>query len=399
MNISNLLRAMLIVPLLAVVLLLGGCSNSSKPEIDPADAPGQSTGQTRVKVTFGKPGSGIRQVRHFIAADGITVEARETEYSDEHTLMEVLFTSGPAKGKVKEATETHARSKVVRTHTVYDEQQEVVSQEEYRSDAKLASTRKKLSDGTLETRLFQRDGKTLDSIVLRRPDRTQETRRFQQDGVTLYSVEVLNPDSSRETTNYRKDGKRLFSVEKSTSYQSRDSTYYRQDGKTVWAKIKVRNGDQREVEAYDPDGTLSHKRTLSYDGSTLDVTVYSGTPAIAKFHQKWRNDGSYWWKTYSVDTVEKFGADGKSVEKLYEYYADGRTLKKLTTNNADGSKSVKSFRLGSGTLEKEETFDAAGTVSKTEDFEDAKAIHEQVDAELTQLPDFNDPSGWGVSRD
>jgi antitoxin component YwqK of YwqJK toxin-antitoxin module len=399
MNMSNLLRALLIVPLLALVLLLSGCSNSNKAEIDPADAPGGNAGKTRVKVTFGKPGSGIRQVRHFIAADGVTVEARETEFSDEHTLMEVLFTSGPAKGKVKEATETHARSKVVRTHTVYSEQQEIVSQEEYRSDAKLASTRLKLPDGTVESRLYQRDGKTLESIVLRRPDRTQETRRFQQDGTTLYSIEVLNPDSSRETTNFRKDGKRLFSVEKSTSYQNKDSTYYRQDGKTVWAKINTRNGDQREVEAYNPDGTLAQKRQLSWDGSTLDVTIYGGAPASAKFHQKWRHEGGYWWKTYSLDSVEAFGADGKTVEKLYEYFSDGRTLKQLTTNNADGTKSVKYFRLSGGTLEKEETYDAAGKVVKTEDFEDAKGIHEQVGAELSQLPDFDDPSGWGVLRD
>jgi hypothetical protein len=420
----NLLWLLLLIPVLGLTLWLSGRSwKSDEPQGDPSALSG-GTGKVHIHVKLGKPDSDIEQVKivnaeddrtmkeretayrdkhvvhEYFAADGKTLLKRHTDYLDRHTLDEDFYTTATAAGTVKESIETQPGGLTTRSHCVYDEQGQLVNQEEFRPDQTVLLTRKRQTDGTVETRKFQKDGRRLASIEVVHPDQSTETSTFQDDGITLISYQLVKSDQTRETRLYRKDGKRLFSIEILRTDNSKETTYYRVDGKALWAIMSYEGYDLRAVQVFKTDGSPDHTRTFKSDG-TLEVTVWgkAGPPPVAKFRQVWKNSSSYYWsRNYDqLSSIEKYRADGTTVEKLYEY--DGGNLSKVTSNNTDGTKSVRYFRASNGTLEKEETYDAAGKVTKTENVEESKGVHEQIDAELTSQPTFQDPSSWGVSRD
>lgn len=417
---SNWLRALLVVPLSGLTLTLSGCGSSKDP--DPDSVPG-APGKVHIHVKLGQPDSDYEQIKivnaeddktlkereivfrdkrvvhEWFAGDGKTIVKRHTVHRDEHTLQEDFFTDPAVAGVVKEATETFPGGTIVRAHVVYDENGKLVSAEEFRSDKSLLKSLKRLTDGTVETRVMQKDGITLSSRDLAHPDESRETYNYQPDGKTLASLIERRADGTKKTSLYRNDGKRLFSVE-DESYQGSETTYYWTDGKTVRAVASRQGYSIRSIVSNKQDGTLDHTREYSPAGDTMTVVSYAGKPPVARFKQSWQKANTYWWETkYSLSSVETYRADGKTVDKFYEYYSDGTTLQKLTINNSDGTKSVRSYRATNGTLEKEDFYDAKGTLTKTEPTEEAKNVRENVDAALTTVPAFDDPSAWNEPRD
>lgn len=343
----KLRSTILVAVVLGTALVLGGCSKK-EDDSSASTPPPQQVNPQKVRVELRPPESGERLRRHIYGADGVTEIEMQIEYADGRMGYQYFRKDG----SLKESKETHPGGRTVKHHALY-----------------------------------AADGKTVIAEEKYRIDGTKETEY------------KLQADGSKQTTTYRLDGKGLVSVEVVAADSSKVTTHYRKDGTTLWAIVKAPVNGQRQIEYYgETTGKLEHVRVYRADNG-MDVTVYRADGTVSH-KQSWKQDYAGWWyRSYSLEHVIEYAADGKTPSRELKMSYDGRSVDKAHLFNPDGSKaSVRHFR-GDGTLEKEEFLDADGKVTKTETHRADEGIRESVEAERLKEPTFDDPTDPYKRRD
>lgn len=325
---------------LVLALTLAGCGDPQGGDPGSSSPPPSTPAPGKVKVEFRPPESGERLRRHIYAADGITEVETQIEYADGR----MGYRYFRADGTLRESKETHPGGRVVR-----------------------------------EQILYAADGKTVTA---------QHTWRI--DGTAERSFTVA-ADGSRLTVIYRLDGKRKLSEEVVSPDSSSVKTFYRKDGATLWARFVKPAGSKGSVEYFAEDGRLDHKRIYRADDG-MDIEVYRSDGTMA-FKQSWRLSYSGWYyKSYALQYVEEYRADGKTLERKLTYSLDGRDIRQAESYGPDGKKtSVRYFRFDE-TLEREDFFDSSGKIVRTVNHDASEKVTEPVDDSRQKEPLFDDPS-------
>lgn len=250
---------------------------------------------------------------------------------------------GYANGNKQAVDEVAKNGDVVRTHFTYDGSASGVVHK---------GKREVLKNGVAKTVWFDDKGKA-EKIEYLNVDRTLTTERLEDDGVTVRWSSTVDTPWHTSRTNYL-------------------------------AESMFRNGK------------MTSSRAVRLDKG-LDLLVYQADGKTLKYKQSWKyqlrtaNSGRV--TNWLLETVEEYDVDGKLTRKLV-FDAAGRNVREVHLYNA-GKLSKKRYlrddgrRVG-GTVEKDESFDATGTLTKTETHAEKDNVREPVDGKLFLDPVYRE---------
>ncbi len=267
-------------------------------------------------------------------------------------------------------------------------------------------------DGRLETYSFRPDGTVtskkefypgtgvLKSTTDYAADGTTITMRTQNRGSGILELtEKRLADGTTETTRYRADGKRLHSVTHTQADGTLvDATFYQQDGTTLRATAKSLSSSETEVRFYNAAGKVEKirnaKTTSGGYSSTVEYNVSFLRPdSTVAFKQTWSGYASSYYSSVNLKTVEEYEADGKTLKRKLTFNYSGSSVSEAVVYENGVKKTVRTYRWD-GSLDTEQTFDAAGKVTATQNHSSQENLHETVAPELVADQNGDDPLGY-----
>lgn len=333
-------------------------------------------------------GNGNLKKRTQYSSDGKTVVSGET-----HRVDGTLETGNVrlADG-TRDERDYHSDGTTVAAHRVTDRSGNVVLREAFRTDGTQQSREVVLADGNKEKTTWFDNGKQVQkhSVVDRWGHTVYLEEEFRADGSAVSKTERLT-NGTTETKLYSPTGN-LQMHRLKPSYGEEVTTYYREDGTTISQKFTVQYSNA-EGWFYRPDGSLEQHRRFGY--YSMDVDVYGADGKTVAYRQHWRKkSGSYYFSDpadYELDSVEICDDQGRTI-KEQSFEDDGARVTQAIDYDADADvkTAVRTYR-DDGTLEKEEKFDAEGTVTETKEHKPEDNIREPVDPVHVKQLDYIDP--------
>lgn len=265
-------------------------------------------------------------------------------------------------------------------------------------------------DGNTEKQFFRNDGTTSKKQKFyqsSRPLKLEKETEYAADGTTvvmertfrvqgpLDAEKKFNADGSTETKRYRLDGKRLHSLENRDSAGNATATYWRADG-SLWAKSKTLGtagyySQPIEITYYGANGNVAQVRTILSNKMEIQVNRADGTKLYV---QTWSGYSSPYYRSFTLDSLKEYETDGTTLSRELKFSYSTRISE--AHSYTKGVKSSSRYYRWDGTLEREETLDAAGKVTATKNHDASEGITEPVDSGWKVEPAWEDPTSSDI---